>query len=354
MVTKEQIERFFKLKCSPQEADEVAQYFEENPDVLSQYYNEGEWEFFHVDNKPDADKAAAILAEIRKNTVQHQLSRKRFYVKYAVAAAVIGLIMFAGWYFFFNTKDNNIPQPAFVSRTIKNTHNEVMLFTLPDSSVVYLAPVSSIRFDEPFQNNQRLVALTGEASFDVKKDKAHPFVVKTDDIMTTVLGTRFSIRSLDTANTIKVTLFKGAVAVSNADQAHPYLKKIYYLSPGDILEYDKSRKAAILKTATHEKGKSSAPDNNEARRDNEKINTGGLLQDNNWYMFNNQSVAGVFDQLELLYNQKITYKKEDLEGLSFIGKIDKSDSLETILNLIGKLNNLEAIKESDGYLIKKK
>ncbi len=70
-------------------------------------------------------------------------------------------------------------------------------------------------------------------------------------------------------------------------------------------------------------------------------------------MFNNQPLAGVLDQLSLLYNEKISYTATDLEGLSFIGRIDKTDTLETVLQLIGRLNNLQVIREPHGFLMKK-
>jgi len=70
-------------------------------------------------------------------------------------------------------------------------------------------------------------------------------------------------------------------------------------------------------------------------------------------MFNNQSLAEVFDQLENLYNTRITYSRADLKGLSFIGKIDKTDSLEHILKSITLLNDLKLEKQNGGYVIKK-
>jgi hypothetical protein len=82
---------------------------------------------------------------------------------------------------------------------------------------------------------------------------------------------------------------------------------------------------------------------------NSKASTNG-----NWYMFNNQSLPEVFDQLSSLYNQSIQYNRSDLNGKSFIGKIDKSDSLANILNTIGLLNDLSITQDEKGFNVSKK
>ena len=87
-------------------------------------------------------------------------------------------------------------------------------FTLPDGSVVYLHPDSRISFPVAFTGDKRVVLLEGQAYFKVAKDKSHPFVVMTDDIHTTVLGTEFYI---DTKNR-EVVLVSGSVRV-DADKA---------------------------------------------------------------------------------------------------------------------------------------
>jgi hypothetical protein len=71
-------------------------------------------------------------------------------------------------------------------------------------------------------------------------------------------------------------------------------------------------------------------------------------------MFNNQPLSEVFTQLENLYNEKIIFNKQDIKGKTFIGKLDKTDSLHNILHSIALLNNLVITKKADGYYISKK
>jgi hypothetical protein len=87
---------------------------------------------------------------------------------------------------------------------------------------------------------------------------------------------------------------------------------------------------------------------------NAKNTTTSISHSSNWYMFNNQKLSDVFDLLSILYNEKIHYNKRDIIGRTFIGKIDKTDSLQNILKSIGLLNKLIVTKEEDGYHIIKK
>ena len=80
-----------------------------------------------------------------------------------------------------------------------------------------------------------------------------------------------------------------------------------------------------------------------------------FIQDDkgSWYMFNNQSLAQVLDQLAVLYNVRIVYNKKDVKHIYFTGRYNKTDSLETILARIGKLNELTIVKNDTVFTISK-
>lgn len=82
--------------------------------------------------------------------------------------------------------------------------------TLPDGSVASLYPGSRLAFPSRFSGRNRVVRLYGQAYFKVAHDEAHPFVVLTDRLRTTVLGTEFNID----AETDRVVLVKGSVRVA--------------------------------------------------------------------------------------------------------------------------------------------
>lgn len=88
------------------------------------------------------------------------------------------------------------PGPVAISETQYVTANGVhRQVTLPDSSVVTLAPATHLRVGGDFGRGARDVWLSGEAIFRVTHDPARPFRVHTGAAVTTVLGTEFSVRA---------------------------------------------------------------------------------------------------------------------------------------------------------------
>lgn len=97
--------------------------------------------------------------------------------------------------------------------------------TLPDGTKVILNAESSITYPTAFNDNQRKVELKGEAFFDVKENKAQPFVVATDKQEVTVTGTTFNINAYGDNNRTITTLVTGSVNVtSNSNSATTSLK----------------------------------------------------------------------------------------------------------------------------------
>ncbi|TCC95740.1 FecR family protein [Pedobacter hiemivivus] len=86
---------------------------------------------------------------------------------------------------------------------------------LPDGTKVWLNSASSIQFPTAFTGTERKVSLEGEAYFEVAKNKAMPFKVKTNLQEIEVLGTHFNIMAYDNENSIKTTLVEGSVKVSS-------------------------------------------------------------------------------------------------------------------------------------------
>ncbi|WP_025144930.1 FecR family protein [Pedobacter jeongneungensis] len=91
---------------------------------------------------------------------------------------------------------------------------------LADGTNVWLNAASTLKYPTSFADQkERTVELTGEGYFEVAKDKAHPFIVKTRQQEVTVLGTHFNINSYtDEANVI-TTLEEGRVKVTSGGNA---------------------------------------------------------------------------------------------------------------------------------------
>lgn len=84
---------------------------------------------------------------------------------------------------------------------------------LPDGSKVWLNASSSLRFPTAFLGKQRDVELSGEAYFEVAKNKEKPFHVNVKDMQVEVLGTHFNVNAYTDENSIKTSLLEGSVKI---------------------------------------------------------------------------------------------------------------------------------------------
>ncbi|WP_316814487.1 FecR family protein [Pedobacter nyackensis] len=100
--------------------------------------------------------------------------------------------------------------------TLSTAKGETYQVRLPDGSLVYLNAASSLTYSTSLvENGKRIVRLSGEGYFEIAKDKAHPFIVKTDHQQVEVLGTHFNINCYADEPDTKTTLVEGSVKVSN-------------------------------------------------------------------------------------------------------------------------------------------
>lgn len=344
------IDRFLKGQCSKEETAEVLRYFDQYPDAVFEHLDEKEWNDFKAQQTLSGEQSARMWNAVQKEN-RRTPSLLYYLRKPAVAAAIV--IAIAGSWLLLSKQKVAVPglahndtQQEIARKTTTNNSAKEMVLVLSDSTVVALMPGSSISYDEAFAPDKRDIILNGGASFSVTKDSHKPFTVYSDEIATTVLGTRFSVKSFSGDKNIRVSLFEGKVVVQPTAAVAKVTMKDVYMAPGDILLYSKNDKVATLK----HKPVYLAP-NALAGKSHSGSQT---IQGNNWYMFNNQSLAEVFDQLEILYNQKIVYSNADIKGITFIGKLDNTDSLDNILSSIALINNLKIEKSGNGYLVKKK
>ena len=89
---------------------------------------------------------------------------------------------------------------------------------LPDGTKVWLNAASSIRFPSAFSGSERVVAITGEAYFEVAKHPAMPFKVQFGTAEVEVLGTHFNINAYEDEQGTKTTLLEGSIVIHHGGQ----------------------------------------------------------------------------------------------------------------------------------------
>lgn len=127
-------------------------------------------------------------------------------------------------------------------KEIANQETNRKLITLPDGSKVTLDPRTTIRYSSPFDGPERKVYLDGKAFFEVLPDKARPFKVYTQKIITRVLGTSFTVSAFHQDDEVTVSVSSGKVSVytkevtTTDDAASPVI-----LTPNQAFTYNKEK-----------------------------------------------------------------------------------------------------------------
>lgn len=116
---------------------------------------------------------------------------------------------------------------------------------LPDGTKVWLNADTELIFPTHFSGARREVRLQGEAYFEVAKDKAHPFVVYNNLFSTTVLGTKFNMRTYS-QSAASVVLVEGKVTVESKKS-----KTIQTIVPGQKVQLTSSGQFEIQHVDTY-------------------------------------------------------------------------------------------------------
>ncbi|MEZ4902197.1 MAG: FecR family protein [Spirosomataceae bacterium] len=161
-----------------------------------------------------------------------------------VAAASIVLVVGSFWLKMQSTSSNTLNINK-VSQTphgieVRNTASNPRQIQLEDGSVVILKANSSVTYPEHFGKQSRSVFLKGEAFFNVKRDPTKPFIVHTGELVTEVLGTSFTIKSYEEAQSIEVLVATGRVSVyENSNKATQHRNGMI-LTPNQQIIFDKA------------------------------------------------------------------------------------------------------------------
>ena len=104
--------------------------------------------------------------------------------------------------------------------------------TLPDGSRVWINAGSKIRYPADFNERTRMVALEGEAFFDVVTDEKKPFYVEAFGLKVKATGTQFNVRAYKDEEFIETTLVEGVISINHIKKSH---EKVLVLQPNQKL-----------------------------------------------------------------------------------------------------------------------
>ncbi|WP_186758041.1 FecR family protein [Echinicola salinicaeni] len=157
----------------------------------------------------------------------------------AASILLLGMMMVVYSIWFDKPKDVMLSMsiPIINKEAPKGIKKTVLL---PDGSKVVLNSGSSISYPETF-GDTRQIDLKGQAFFDVERDTARPFIVKSGELETRVLGTSFDIKAYEEQNMLHVAVVTGKVKVTTGNGIESHItpeEAVFYNRKTNALSKD--------------------------------------------------------------------------------------------------------------------
>lgn len=218
----------------------------------------------------------------------------------AVAAAILLAVIIS--------KERTLSSLSGMMASVEAPKGEIIHFTLPDSTVVYLNSGAKLQYPVIFGKDCRKVKLSGEAMFEVKHEEGRPFVVSTFASDIEVLGTRFNVLAKEQDSTFIASLLEGRIMLTNLmDERKGQLE----MHPNDIVEI----RGNSLELSCNEE-----PD---------ICWTRGLVK------IDGQSFRQLMEDFENAFDVKITVRMDNIPDISAVsGKIRINDGIDNALKIL--------------------
>jgi transmembrane sensor len=247
---------------------------------------------------------AKMWARLQQRLGKPDNHRAFRWAKIAAAITIFGLAGIGAWLFsdtftINQTAEENqngtsgIVKDGMISMI--NTTEASQIVKLNDGTEVSLEPNSEIQYPKAF-GSTREIYLKGEAFFKVKRDTAHPFVVYSNEVVTRVLGTSFTVKAYEGSKDITVTVKTGCVSVSkNSLEAAKNNTREVILIPNQQAVYDRQKDQVVRQLVDR-------PAIIKSLDEQMAMNYDGV------------EVVKIFDALEELYGVDISFDEELLKN----------------------------------------
>lgn len=192
---------------------------------------------------------------------------------------------------------------------------------LPDGTRIWLNTASSLSFSTSLNPSlgERRMKLIGEAYFEVKKDKVHPFIVMTGKQQLEVLGTHFNVSAYPDEGSIRTTLLEGSVRISA------------------LLSHD--RWGALRKNELILKPNQQSTLTKNSLQITEVDTEATVAWKNGEFFFHNVALENIMLQISRWYNVEVVYENEQLAKKRFGCMTSRSEKLSQVLSKLQLTGN---------------
>ncbi len=319
------ITKYLNGELSAKEAQNLTNWVKESEENKNTFIRYKDVWFASKVSNLSSDKADIAWRDFEKNieweeeNTNHQLSDKktRYLFNSFFRWAVAILILIGSVASVLVLRQNIINKKNIGLSELVVTSGKKETLELSDGTKVWLNSESKLLYPEKFMGKERKVFLTGEAYFEVAKNKRKPFIIETSDLLVQVLGTSFNICSYTEDSYIVTTLVSGEVQISGLQAENNILK---ILEPNQKATFFKETKEIELSYVD--------------------VNLYTSWTNNN-IIFNNLKFSEVITRLERWYNVKLEYNENLFSETRITAKFLNDESLIEVLDVLkipGKFN----------------
>lgn len=312
------LQKYISGECSPVEEMKVLEWYNHLIRQSAVDISDNEKEMIQsriwtkLSGGISAEPVSALQLQARSNS-----SRTMFY-RVAIAASIILFVSFGLYYYWpanqasiiSATIDTSIPVSGNAYTNNNKFEQEI---TLTDGSIAVLQPGATLVYPTVFAGNVREVNLTGNAFFKVFHNPAKHFLVRTQGLVTEVLGTSFHIRQDQSAGKLEIAVVTGKVSVYQEDKikqetGDTLQRDGVILTPNQKVTYNSTNSQFITSLVEEPKPVAEYDKNSMAS-----------------FVFEDVRLAKVLQALSKGYGIEILTESRNLANCHFTGDITKQD-----------------------------
>jgi transmembrane sensor len=301
------IQKYLQGKSSEDENQQLNQWMQQSPDNKKRLLAEKDiWDTYAFHSNLKKYETQPELEILKKRLAPARLSRTINLNEILKIAAILLVTFGLGWASQYIPFAGHEQTAEVTMQEIFVPKGQVNQVFLADGTRVWINSETKLTIPSIFENGKRVVKLSGEAFFEVAKDKKRPFRVEVNGQQIEVLGTSFNVRAYDNSNEIETTLETGQIQLHIGNQTT-------LLNPGEQSLFNKSEKQLFIS----------------------KVNpvTFSSWKDGR-FEFQNEDLIEVFKVIERWYDVEITADEGYFRGMRFSGVIKRNKDARHFLELL--------------------
>jgi len=344
MNRKQLLNKFLANQCSAEEAKLVFSWLNENPKLLDDLISEEDWMSYisrEKNNKQGGD----------------------FLLKTLLIVLVFGLLFVCSNLLQLpGGQQAQLTSGSVIKALYYNPSLRTKEVITADESHLFLEPGALVQVQIKADMDLRQVkVLEGKVRFDVAKDPSKPFVVQSNQLLTTALGTQFTVDYNSRSAQVIVQLFEGKVRVASTDHG---VAKI--LNPGQQIYFTPS--SPLIRSnfgqQRYANDKKPAP---EPAIVVAKMSTytypSTIHQSANWLQMDETSLSEIIQYINHELDMPVSYDSLLVRNYRLKGRFRKNTAMdmqdktllaESILQLIVEVNPFKLEKQQHTYILKPK